>query len=138
MITINGRILENTYTTAQWAATTTILENRVRGYEYANDGVTPVGSKMGDGIHLWADLPYWYIVAETPPIEVPIPVNSDGYFEYSYDGSRGTMPLTYVQQIVGSDIVNRFDITVKINGAGDTITALADFSMDSYQLVIRK
>lgn len=76
--------------------------------------------------------------AAEEPLIIPIPTNSEGFYAYAYDQSMGEHPLFYVQQIVGSDIVNRFDITVKINGAGDTITAGSDFSMDSYQLVIRK
>lgn len=59
MITITGRILENRYTTAQWAAITSILPNNVWGHEVDGSG-NPIGSKMGDGINLWANLPYWY------------------------------------------------------------------------------
>lgn len=78
------------------------------------------------------------IIGASEPIVEPIPTNSDGQFAFAYDGSRGLNPQFYVQQLVGDDILNRYDITVKINNAGDTITALSDFSMDSYQLVIRK
>jgi len=62
MISINGRILENVYTTAQWAAITEPLPDRVFGYEVDGSGL-PVGKKMGNGIALWGDLPYWYVGA---------------------------------------------------------------------------
>jgi hypothetical protein len=58
MIAINGRILENRFTTAQWSAITDILPNRVFGYEVDVNG-HPVGTKMGNGINLWSDLDYW-------------------------------------------------------------------------------
>lgn len=77
-------------------------------------------------------------IGSTDPIIQAIPTNSAGLYAFSYDGSMGDNPLFYVQQIVSGDSVNRFDITCKINSAGTTITALADFSMDTYQLVIRK
>lgn len=70
MITINGKILENRFTTAQWAATTTILPDRVLGWEIDIEG-NPVGIKMGDGIRLWGALPYWTGSIVVTDIELP-------------------------------------------------------------------
>lgn len=84
MITITGNILENRYTTAQWAAITTPLPDRVWGHEVDSSG-NPIGSKMGDGIKLWAVLSYWYasdtaeyetVIAKGTPIPFNIVLNT--------------------------------------------------------------
>lgn len=58
-IIVEGRLLENRFTTAQWAASTVVLKDRVWGHEVDVSG-NPIGSKMGNGVDLWAALPYWY------------------------------------------------------------------------------
>jgi len=67
-IVIEGRLLENRFTTAQWAASTVILKDRVWGHEVDDSG-NPVGSKMGNGVDLWAALPYWYTGAGTNVVQ---------------------------------------------------------------------
>jgi len=138
MISINGRILENVYTTAQWAAITVPLADRVFGYEY--DNVTdknPVGSKLGNGISLWADLPYWQN-GSGGVIEEVIPSGID--FTYAYDGEFGDNPTAYVQQ--SNDAGTGWytmSAMVYIMDDGD-IVALGDFtdySGEVYRLVVK-
>lgn len=88
-ITIEGRLLENVFTTAQWAATTVILKDRVWGHEVDNSGL-PVGSKMGNGVDLWAALPYWYGKG-TIADPISIPTGSDYPFTVDYS----TLITTY-------------------------------------------
>lgn len=54
MITVNSRILENSYTSSEWATDNPVLPNRVLGYDS-----TLRRYKMGNGIDTWSALPWW-------------------------------------------------------------------------------
>lgn len=127
MIGIDGAILENRYTTAQWAATTTILGNRVLGYETDGSG-NPIGFKMGDGINLWAVLPYWSF-ADSPVYDV-IPTGStltSGYFDITYSpyASHGNNPDISVNLIVSATTVHKiYDVQVDEISVAGVLTTL--------------
>lgn len=82
MTAISGRILENVYTTAQWAAITTPLPDRVWGHEVSAGGV-PIGSKMGNGIALWGALDYWYGGAMGAPVDIALTTASPSVYTLS-------------------------------------------------------
>lgn len=54
MVTVQTRLLENVYTSAEWAASNPILPNRVKGGDS-----TVLKYKIGDGVTAWNDLEYW-------------------------------------------------------------------------------
>lgn len=60
MITVNGVVLERNDITSNWVYVNPILPQGQLGWEYANDGITPVGVKQGDGVSDWDSLPYWF------------------------------------------------------------------------------
>lgn len=61
MITVNGIILERLDSTANWNYVNPILGNKEKGFEVDNlIDKNPVGMKIGDGIHIWSDLQYWF------------------------------------------------------------------------------
>lgn len=131
MISINGRILENVFTTAQWAAITTPLPDRVFGYEIDAGGL-PVGKKMGNGIDLWSNLDYWYVGGAASNITAAIPAGTD--YTYAYDGRFGDNPTAYVQYDTGSGW--QFTSYADVQNNGD-ILALGDFTTGNWRLVIK-
>lgn len=129
MITINGRILENRFTTAQWAATTTILKNRVIGYEVAIDGFTIIGAKMGDGIKLWGVLPYMF--QSSSPIKIPVSktganIDGSGFIDVSasVDNTYDLIGIYQNGSAIYSDI--KFDPLTLTVGPFDTATPSGD------------
>ncbi len=68
MITVQARLLENVFTSAQWAASNPILPDRVRG-----DDSTVRKYKIGDGVTHWNDLPYWNDYSQ---LTVNVPINT--------------------------------------------------------------
>ncbi len=66
MVTVNTRLLENVHTTAEWAAITDPLPDRVQGWEVDGGGL-PVGTKIGNNVDLWSALPYWFAVGPVLP-----------------------------------------------------------------------
>lgn len=79
IITINGIIYERVDTTANWNYVNPILGNKEKGFEIDSSG-EPVGMKIGDGIHHWSDLPYWFEgdsvdYEHVIPAGTPIPYN---------------------------------------------------------------
>lgn len=67
MITINGIIYERADNTANWNYVNPVLGFKEKGFEWDNDtDKNPVGMKIGDGIHHWDDLPYWFGSVSVP------------------------------------------------------------------------
>lgn len=61
IITIDGIIYERVDTTANWNYVNPVLGFKEKGFEINNSvDKIPVGMKIGDGIHQWDDLPYWF------------------------------------------------------------------------------
>lgn len=96
MVTVNGRILENRYTTVEWTTNNPILADRVQGYEVDTYG-SPIGMKMGDGVTNWNSLPYWfdigpglpdYILSIPTGSPVPLIINftSAPFVSYAFGG----------------------------------------------------
>lgn len=92
MITVNGRILQKKDTTANWNYVNPVLPAKQLGWEYDNDGVTPIGVKIGDGTTTWDLLPYQF--ATFPPIKIiattPIPKNIVMNAAYFITGKKQT------------------------------------------------
>jgi hypothetical protein len=53
-ISIDARILVNSYTTSEWTSSNPVLPDRVLAYD-----TTVRKFKLGDGATHWVDLPYW-------------------------------------------------------------------------------
>lgn len=142
MITVQTRVLENLYTTAQWAAITDPLPDRVQGHEVAADG-SPIGTKIGNGVDLWADLPYWYsigpavfdmpytIPAGEPTTDYPtfIPI-SDGFTERSRllvidMVTLGMTDITYKQLQYAESVFEGWNISLPVatDDSGNTLNA---------------
>jgi len=80
MRSIAAVVEERTDITSNWTTINPVLAQYQTGYEFANDGVTPVGVKLGDGATMWSALPYWFlssgfsnaIIAKSSGIALPI------------------------------------------------------------------
>lgn len=71
------------------------------------------------------------------PITQAIPTNTNGFYDYDYDGSLGDNPTAYIQLQVSSPSagwVKFADAIILDNGH---LYALADFSTDTYRLIIK-
>lgn len=127
MITINGAILENRYTTAQWAATTTILPDRVLGYEIDSFG-NPIGFKMGDGINLWPVLKYWSFADSPEYVSIPSGTTlTSGYYDIIYSSylSHGNNPDISVNLIVSGTVQYKiYDVQVNEISIAGVLTTL--------------
>ena len=69
-------------------------------------------------------------------LTIDIPIGSSSPFNYAYDGSLGTNPTIYIQQLIGTDLYSA-GLTTRINGANGSIDVLGDFSASHYQLIIK-
>ena len=135
MITINGRILENRFTTSQWGASTVVLPDRVWGHEVDGSGV-PVGSKMGDGINIWNDLPYWYVGSSATTIIEPIPTGTN--FDYPYSGVYGEYPNVMVQQVApDTGVKARPSVPMYDLLDNGNILVYGDFNDGDWELVVK-
>ena len=106
-IVANVTILENRYTTAQWAAITDPLPDRVQGHEVDGSG-NPVGTKIGNGTDLWAALPYWYGGGIMPPFVYDIPAGTTNPTPLSFFGSVDLADgFTFTAEIVIDSLTNR-------------------------------
>ena len=101
------RLLENLHTTADWAAETEPLPDRVQGHEVTSLGV-PVGTKIGNGVDLWAALPYWYGGGVVAPFVYNIPAGSNNPTPLSFFGSVDfANGFTWQAEIVIDSVTNR-------------------------------
>lgn len=137
IIVIDGIIYDRLDTTANWEYVNPVLGNKEKGFEIDNAvDKNPVGMKIGDGILTWDDLKYWFIGSESPIIQ-SIPTNSDGHYDYAYDGSLGATPTAMLQIAISSPSAGWSTVGFADLLDNGHIYARADFSMDSYRLVVK-
>lgn len=121
-IAIIGKIQVRRDTTANWNYVNPVLPDRVWGHE-ENAGV-PVGSKLGDGVTVWSDLPYWYGVGPaTAPITVTIVANTtDNPVAVDISSLGGAIPT-----VLFNDTDNeRVKLLPDVGLSGTTLTILLD------------
>lgn len=143
MITINGRIFENVYTSAEWASANPILPDRVQGFDS-----TVRAFKMGDGVTHWLDLPYYYATSAIAQNVVSIPVGSamtGDYFivNYSTYSGHGNNPNLELDLVINSDTVDIQYTGIRKIYYGGVLTQIALFLSQSagvtdqaYKLII--
>lgn len=81
IIAINGIVYDRLDSTSNWNYVNPVLGNKEKGFEVDNlTDKNPVGMKIGDGIHHWSDLQYWFggdsvDYEHVIPLGTPIPYN---------------------------------------------------------------
>lgn len=102
MITINGKILENVYTSAEWALSNPVLSARVAGYDSDE-----LKFKLGDGVNHWADLPWYGGTALKELNLTQSDIGSSYGGALTYDSGASTLSLnwtTEVQAVLGTNL----------------------------------
>lgn len=140
MIAVSGIILERVDTTANWQYVNPVLANKEKGFEVDSIG-NPVGMKIGDGIHTWDDLSYWFendaaeyetVIAKGTPIPFNVVLNTPkrpfiSFLIAKYNDSsgliltsNGTSGMTYNPNYTtsGKAVLASIDVFGNDDGAG--------------------
>jgi len=138
MITVDSRILENSYTSAQWATSNPVLPDRVLGYD-----TTVRKYKMGNGVSTWSILSWWSDMSLPPQTTVDIPIGTVSPFTYSPSSDYGNTPTMWVELYRSESPVITEDYVTPIQRtyASGVLTGISiDFggtTTDHFRLVIK-
>lgn len=126
MITINGQIFENVYTSAEWATANPVLDERQQGFDS-----TVKAFKIGDGVTAWLSLPFYYGSSTSLPDTITVPISTALPIIIDYEtnySEHGDYPTIQIRSITGRDITSTSTIdygaaipldTISINAADD-------------------
>jgi len=131
MITVDARILENSYTSAEWVASNPILPDRVLGYD-----TTVLRYKMGDGVTAWNSLPFWNPSLNLAPVKhtyasgsaisqfIALPAGFPESADLIY-WEAGQRFYPAITQVFSGSTLTGWNIVLNDDGSGTGITGVA-------------
>jgi len=131
----NVTILENVHTTAEWIAIPTLLPDRVMGHETDGSG-NFIGTKIGNGVDVWIDLPYLYGGIPLEKEVIDLPAGSSIPFIYDMSTSALNKGFIAVSEMIdpvddaNATIIN--DIIITKNYTNSSRTVITSLSIQGH------